>query len=149
VLLRHQVILSLRPDPVAGRDTRLITPHSTVKLPDPHHTTRSEVLKTLFVDTTLRVHPRNSRALHLLAPTTNGTQGTSKSNFIKKLFLFFFNHPNRHTSTHVNTTSLVVFQRHNPAPQPCPAENQTFQPSQMATRNHQHPLAAKCVKDQA
>jgi hypothetical protein len=28
--------------------------------------------RPLFIDTTLRVHPRNFRALHLLAPTTNG-----------------------------------------------------------------------------
>jgi hypothetical protein len=45
-------------------------------------------------------------------------------------------------------TSLAALQQHNSKSQPCPAENQTFQPSQMAMRNHQHPLAVKCVRDQ-
>jgi hypothetical protein len=93
--------------------------------------------------------PRNFRALHLLAPTTNGTLGTSKSNFIKKVLLFVFHHSYRHTSAHTNLISLAALQQqHNSNSQPCPAENQTFQPSQMATRNHQHPQVVKCVRDQ-
>jgi hypothetical protein len=111
VLLQHQVILSLEPDPIAGRDTRLVTPQFTSELPDPRHSTRSEVLKTLFVDTTLRVHPRNFRALHLLAPTTNGTLGTSKTNFIKKVLLFVFHRSYRHTSAHTNLISLAALQQ--------------------------------------